>query len=62
MMLRPYRAIIGAAIMVRVTGSPVGVRTAAKIKISRMAYLVFLIKKPAVTAPTLARKNTSVGI
>ena len=61
-MLKPYRAIIGAAIIVRVTGSPVGVKIAANMKISRIAYLVLVIRNLGVTAPTLARKNTIVGI
>ena len=61
-MLRMYSAIIGLAIRVSVTGSPVGVRMAAKMKISRMAYLILRDRNPAVTAPTRARKKTTVGI
>ena len=42
--LSPYSATIGAAISVNVAGSPVGVRTAATIKMMRIAYFVLRAK------------------
>ncbi len=47
--------------MLSVTGSPVGVRIAAKMKIIKIAYLKFLTRNPGVATPILARKNTIVG-
>ena len=54
-------SVLAMANTVCVIGSPVGVITAATMKISRKAYLKFLARKRAVTSLILARKNTTVG-
>src|SRR5437879_6154493 len=61
-MLMPYNPTIGAAKIVWVIGSPVGVMTAATMKIRSSAYLKFLARNRAVTIRIFARKNTTVGI
>src|SRR5688500_11766883 len=60
--LSVYRVSIGAAKIIRVIGSPVGVMTAATMKMSRTAILNCLMRNRAVSTFILARKNTTVGI
>ena len=43
-------------------GGPDGVSTAERMKMIRIAYLMWVHRNRAETSPILARKNTTVGI
>src|SRR5579862_45943 len=61
-MLTMYRPTIGAAKIVCVIMSPLGVITAAMMKMIRKAYLKFDKRKRAVISFIFAIKKTTAGI
>ena len=60
--LTSYRTNNGIPIIIWLTTSGVGVRIAAIIKLTRIAYLRYLLRSPTETRPALDRKTIITGI